>query len=134
MAATTTPDGIIYPVLSDQGDDIPAVLATLAGSVQTAITNLRNTINTHKGIPKGIATGTYIETPVALEVGQNVSRTITFPAGRFTAAPVVTATSHSGRMNIAIVSVSTTQAVLQIQNNSNGAGSSNNISWIAVQS
>ena len=44
MAASTTPDGIVYPTLTDQGDDLPAVFATLAGSVQTALTNVKGTI------------------------------------------------------------------------------------------
>lgn len=46
MAATTTPDGLIYPTLADQGDDIPVVMAALANSTQTAITNLKNSHNT----------------------------------------------------------------------------------------
>ena len=44
MPQTTSPDNIVYPVSADQGSNLPSVLATMAGSMQTALTNLRNSI------------------------------------------------------------------------------------------
>lgn len=37
----TVPDGIIYPDLDTVGDDLPAIFATMASSVQEAISDLR---------------------------------------------------------------------------------------------
>ena len=46
MAGTTTPDGIMYPTAGDKITPIASWFVNLANSVQTALTNLRNYVNT----------------------------------------------------------------------------------------
>lgn len=62
---------------------------------------------------------------------QNYS--VTFPSGRFDFPPIVTASCESGRMTIAVQSITATGCVLQMQNNSNGSGSQAPIHWQAIQ-
>lgn len=134
MAATTTPDGIAYPTLTDQGDDLAVLFANLANSTQTAISALRTAIANNKGITKGIASGTHVEaTPSALNIGDTKNVTISFPAGMFTVAPKISITGWNTRLTYGLQAVSTTSMTVQMKNNSNGAGPSANFDWIAVQ-
>lgn len=79
-----------------------------------------------------IAFGVATTGGASVAVAGNTNTTVTFPAGRFTVAPTVIATNTSGRFNCAINSVTAASAVIQSQNNSNGAGPVGNIHWIAI--
>lgn len=125
MAASTTPDGIVYPTLSDQGDDLPAVFATLASSVQAAITALRtsttNALNAHAANQASRMSAGSVTKAGPFAAGSSTSQAITFPAGRFTVAPIVTVTTSRSRINVGVSSVTTTGATLLLENWSTGA-------------
>lgn len=127
MAATTTPDGIAYPTLTDQGDDLAVLFANLANSTQTAITSVRNSIGTqitaalaaHKGVPKSALIGTSTKAgPFA--PGNSYSHTITFPAGQFTVAPKVILQSSRSRVNISPTTITATNMSVNLENWSEG--------------
>lgn len=42
---TTSPDNIVYPSLADQGDDLPAVFATMASSIQDAFDDVHDDVD-----------------------------------------------------------------------------------------
>jgi len=127
MAATTTPDGIAYPTLTDQGDDLAVLFANLANTTQTAITNLRNSIPTtitntlasHKGIPKSSYMGSTTKAG-PFNAGASYSHTITFPSGQFTTAPKVIVQSSRSRINIGVTATTATTATLLLENWSEG--------------
>ena len=135
MAGSTTPDGIPYPTAGDTLTPLRTWFANIASKTQDALTSIRNSIANHKGIPTAIAAGVHTaSTGSVISVGGSATFTIAFPAGRFTAAPSVSATNTSGRMTCAIQSVSAASVVIQVQNWSNAAGPSGAIHWTAVQS
>ena len=67
--------------------------------------------------------------------GTGVTASVTFPAGRFSVAPIVTATpGGSARLSVAVLAVSTTGCTIRIDNFSGGTASGiTALSWMAVQ-
>lgn len=119
-------------LILDNGD-----FATVAeAQTGTSTTKIMSPLRTKEAINAqrpAIKSGKVTAIGPGLVVGANQDYSITFPAGLFTAPPVVSANSESGRMTIAVRNVTTSGATLQQQNNSNGGGSQGVIHWIAMQ-
>lgn len=117
MPSTTT-RGFRYPLDSDPVSDGAA-----------AVRNLADDVNSKVG---AIARGTSTVTVTASTIG---TAAVSFPAGRFTAAPAVVATGNNSSVWMAYVQAVTkdrfTLGVRQVQGTSTSATVS--VHWIAVE-
>jgi hypothetical protein len=72
-------------------------------------------------------------TPPNQAAGNTSTQHVTFPAGRFTVAPLVTVAAGSSRLTIAAASITSTGFDLQSSNWTSAASTGAPISWHAVQ-
>lgn len=70
---------------------------------------------------------------VAVSAGASTTVAVTFPAGRFTVPPILTAVAENGRFTVGIDSITTTGAVLSLNNWSPGGGNPGAVHWRATQ-
>lgn len=83
--------------------------------------------------PYAIAAGAGTNNAVVTGGGDTVNQTITFPSGRFTQPPILSALVGNGRFTVSIVSVSATSAVIQFQNQSAISAQVGAYHWQALQ-
>lgn len=84
-------------------------------------------------VPFRIALGTF-QSGAQINTGATQDHTIQFPAGRFTQAPAVFASSANGRLTVGIAQVATTQAVFSLCNWSTGNCPPNQaVRYVAIQ-
>lgn len=99
-------------------------------------TNWRKTVfEDRPGLPYAIATGTHLM-PGGSAANEVVSQAITFPAGRFTATPVITVTAVSTVpgdvvLEVSIGNLSSTGFTIYIKRTNTA---STTVHWIAIQS
>lgn len=127
--------GVIY------SDGTAAVLNTADLATQTQAeagtvnTTVMTPLRTRQAITKFIAltvdSGIHSTGGASIAVDATADYTINFTK-TFSSAPVVTATCTSSRFTCAISSVTATSVVVQVKNNSTGAGPVGNLHWIAV--
>lgn len=137
--ATTPTHGIYFPVETDVITPLQQVFATLASSVDSAISGIAvTTVNRAKlaadvtrGLPFAISAGS--QSVGAVPAADSVNVTVTFPAGRFSVAPIVTATSDSDRLSAAVTATTATTATIRLTNRSNFASGTTTVKWQAMQ-
>lgn len=84
-------------------------------------------------LPYAIAVGTASNTTGALAVNTQTNGTVTFPANRFSVAPVLTAWTTGGRYICFPNTVTAGSATIGVRNVSDATGSDETIYWMAVQ-
>jgi len=98
----------------------------------------RNQIQHYDGsnwlpLPYAIAVGTASATTGAINSETQISVNATFPAGRFTVAPVLTAWTTGGRYICFPSTVAAGSATIGVRNVSTGTGGDETVYWMAVQ-
>lgn len=78
------------------------------------------------------AAGTYNLTAVSANGGFSGWKTVSFPGGRFSSAPAVTAISNSGRLNLAISNITATNFRVAANNWTSAIASAGPVEWVAV--
>lgn len=89
--------------------------------------------STAEHIAAATAAGTAPMPAVAAGAGIGSGVVVNFPAGRFTAPPVVVATSAQYRVTVTTQLVTATQAIFYLYNNTTGAAGASTLHWQAVQ-
>jgi len=105
----------------------------VTSNIQTQLNNKQNA--GAGGIPIAMAanaTTTAGGTALAVNT-QETATTVTFPAGRFSVTPAVTANTSSPRYVVAITSVSSTGYTMVVRNVSDATGTTYTWNWMAVQ-
>lgn len=106
--ATTSPDNIYYPTSTTGVAPLETQFSTLAASVQTALNSKQSAIDgldtrldaveadasKLDKLPRAVATGSVGN--VTVGAGTNVTTNISFPAGRFSSAPIVVVSQYNG--------------------------------------
>lgn len=141
----TTNHSIYYPDSATTISPLETVFSTLASSVDTAIealvdgevADLRTDVDAKAtagqlGVPFRMSAGSGTSSST-IGTGSSETHNITFPVGRFSQAPIVTAISTSVRYTLSVSSISATGFTLTVRNNTDATGTSYTYYWQAVQ-
>lgn len=116
--------------------------ATITAATQATVNTGTNTtqfvnastLRNRSYAPYAVAAGRF-EYPSAINTGTGQTLNVTFPTGRFTQAPVVTATvRNAARLNAAVINPETTTGFsVRLDNFSGGTAGASGVHWHAIQ-
>lgn len=154
LSAMTFPTGVAVtppPAISDFPASSPAKIVSAGGNIvlngdgtgsagaitfgasATSDTTIAGRLSVNGRYIPAVATGQTASLPSVASGGFH-SLTVSFPAGRFTAAPKVTVSASSGRLNAAARAVTSTSFTLEVFNCSAAAtGTAETAQWQAIQ-
>jgi len=147
MATTGSPWNLPYPLPTDLVRDGADAIKDLAEGTASALTSSANNLNASNLVSGTVPLARLPYQAAGGQVTGNVpsntisSTTVTFPSGRFTAAPDVVATKHGSsdmarnfELAVGVNTATTTSFTITRANNNQSSSRIITANWVAIQS